>query len=772
MGISGLLPLLKSIQKPCNLRSFAGQAIGVDAYGWLHRGTVSCAIDLALGNPTTKHIDFCMHRVRMLLHFGIKPYLVFDGDHLPGKEGTNQERAARRKENMKEGKELMKLGKTSQAYTCLKKAVDVTPEMARSLIEELKQLKVDYVVAPYEADSQMVYLERKGIIQGIVSEDSDLLVFGAKCLITKLDQYGECIVINRDDFTKCREISLTGWSDAQFRQMAILSGCDYLANISKMGLKTAYLLLRKHKTFDRVLRAIQFDGQYSVPPGYADSFYQAEMTFLYQWVYCPLTERLVHFTEPEPDLDISTLLYIGHHFEPKIAAGVARGDLHPNTKLPIEFQQQQQQPLVPPRKSIGLSRKSVIETPDLKKSKTIESFFKSRRQPLAELDPNLFTPSPSQRQALQQNRGSWSASPAPARPALPRSSTLSASITPHRTVSEPHDRRQSAPHPSKRQRLCSDSLALADASGSARVESGTSRFFASSTMTEPSPSTRSKKASKTDFDLWSDDSLEEAMAEMPDPSVTEDVTKKSKNSIFGETESCADSQSTDGSQSIFSQRSGKVTPATSCSQASSFGDPLPDEIKELRAKFMYQPTSLEPSRPALKRTGSGKAKSSLSRTVSAPLLAAAKPGYFSLGRYAAERSINSSTHPTQTTSRKTAGLPPSFGRKNEELHSSSASSSFTSQTPPPPSATESVTEVANSQSDIKDSAWEAMEAEVVVAAIAESPVKQAGVTGAGKGSEDLLLVPDSASEGEEENDDGLDAVRRKLDLGRFRLGAV
>lgn len=51
----GLLPLLKSIQKPCNLRKFAGQTIGVDAYGWLHRGTVACALALALDKPTTKY---------------------------------------------------------------------------------------------------------------------------------------------------------------------------------------------------------------------------------------------------------------------------------------------------------------------------------------------------------------------------------------------------------------------------------------------------------------------------------------------------------------------------------------------------------------------------------------------------------------------------------------------------------------------------------------------------------------------------------------------
>ena len=54
LTILGLLPLLKSIHKPCNLKKFAGQTIGVDAYGWLHRGTVACAIELALGKPTTK----------------------------------------------------------------------------------------------------------------------------------------------------------------------------------------------------------------------------------------------------------------------------------------------------------------------------------------------------------------------------------------------------------------------------------------------------------------------------------------------------------------------------------------------------------------------------------------------------------------------------------------------------------------------------------------------------------------------------------------------
>ena len=63
------------------------------------------------------------------------------------------------------------MGKPSQARLELQKAVDVTSKMARQFIDTIKVLDVPHIVAPYEADAQLVYLEW----QGIISEDSDLL---------------------------------------------------------------------------------------------------------------------------------------------------------------------------------------------------------------------------------------------------------------------------------------------------------------------------------------------------------------------------------------------------------------------------------------------------------------------------------------------------------------------------------------------------------------------------------------------------------------------
>ncbi|KAL3482430.1 PIN domain-like protein [Aspergillus californicus] len=529
MGIKGLHGLLKSIQKPCHLKKFSGQTLGVDAYGWLHRGTVACAVDLALGRPTTKHVDFVLGRVRMLLYFGVVPYLVFDGDDLPSKSGTEEQRQTRRTESKVLGMELHRKGRTAEAYQEFQKSVDVTPLMARQLIEELKKLDVQYVVAPYEADAQLVYLEQHGYIDGIISEDSDLLVFGAKRLLSKLDQHGDLIEINRADFTACREVSFVGWTDADFRRMCILSGCDYLPNIARIGLKTAYRSIRTYRNVERALKMLQFDSQYHVPPDYLQNFKQAELTFLYQRVFCPKAGRLVTLTVPEDDVKLEELSFIGGDMAAEIAVGVARGDLDPATKETLVVKPLNTSTIEHNKPSHSLNRRQTIGSfSELKPSKPIKSFFTPKRVPLAELDPNSLTPSPSQQRLLHRHANtSWEPSPAPVQPLGVRSAP---SIGPSNRLSSPLVRsadrssflaRASKPstlQPVKRQRLCSE----ADEASLLTTPDCRSRFFAPGSN-DCSPSggqrlNRNKKVRKSTLDVFSDDTAEDIMSQLPDPS--------------------------------------------------------------------------------------------------------------------------------------------------------------------------------------------------------------------------------------------------------------
>ncbi|KAK5284401.1 Rad2 nuclease [Exophiala xenobiotica] len=511
MGIKGLLPLLKSIQKPCTLKKFTGQTIGVDAYGWLHRGVLGCAFALALGKPTTIHIDFVLSRVRMLLDFGVTPYLIFDGDNLPSKAGTNAARRKRREESKTLGLELHRAGKTSQAQQELQKSVDVTPLMARHLIEELKKLNVQYIVAPYEADAQLVYLEQKGIIDGILSEDSDLLVFGAKRLLTKLNQYGELVEIERADFPLCKDISLAGWTDTMFMRLAILSGCDYLPNIEKLGLKTAYGYVRKYKDVEKILRMIQFEGKLVVPNGYLDGFQQAELTFLHHRVFCPVTQKMVFLNELSPGVSDSDMPYLGPYVDPDTAIGVACGDLDPFSKKPLRLDYTKSIG----RPALGENRRQSYASPaELKPKKSIETFFKPQRQPLAELDPNSLTPSPTQQRLLERHRNaSWEPRLINSAPALRRSVTASVSTAAgtDRSAFLARASTMSTYQPPKRQRLCSDSM---DPSPSREVKE--SPFFAATSgEIEASPLAEKKgkvkKSRRSRFEVFSDSSAGEVL---------------------------------------------------------------------------------------------------------------------------------------------------------------------------------------------------------------------------------------------------------------------
>ena len=561
--------------------------------------------------PGDRHIDFVLHRVRMLLYFGVTPYLVFDGDNLPSKAGTEQDRHRKRQESKALGLELQRKGRMPEAYQEFQKAVDVTPYMARQLIEELKTMKVQYVVAPYEADSQMVYLEQQGLIHGIISEDSDLLVFGAKRLLSKLDQHGNCIEINRANFTACREVSLVGWSDADFRRMCILSGCDYLVNIPKMGLKTAYRSIRKHRTVEKALRMAQFDGQLQVPADYLANFKQAELTFLYQRVFCPNAKKLVTLTVPEEGVNLDELPFIGGDVDPEIAAGVASGDLDPMTKGPIVLK-----PLAAGKLPLGISRRQTLgSSSELKPSKSINSFFTPKRTPLAELDPNSLTPSPSQQRLLERNaNNSWQANSAPLRSSLARSTPLRAfsdqGLSPmvrsvERNSFLANAARASTLQPTKRQRLCSETE---DDQLPARPDNR-SRFFAPSTE-QASPSglkySRSKKQRKSTLDVFSDEIAEDIFSSIPDPASKGEAVGSQADTSQGGAEAPSDPQIAKSGSSVESQDKQAQSTSEPTTETAKFDRALDYHVERqnstMMSKYVFNSNSKPESLPRSTQT--------------------------------------------------------------------------------------------------------------------------------------------------------------------------
>lgn len=334
MGVTGLHQQLKEIQTPKNLSEYKGKTLAVDTYGWLHKAIVSCAQELCQDQPTNKYISSVTKKIEMLRYFGVEPYLVFDGASLPTKAQTANERRLKREEAQRKANQLVNSGNRKLAWKEFMKAAAVTSSMAKSVMLELDRLNVKYVVAPYEADPQMVYLEKIGEVDGILSEDSDLLIFGCKKLITKLNDFGECIEINRENFHKVRSINgLSTFTPEQLRLVAMLSGCDYTKGVPGIGLKTAFNLVKKYNSLDRVLMALRAEGK-KTPEDLEDEFLKANLAFQYQKVFDPRTKSLETLNGyPENfsyDMEIVEQC-CGLTLDSTIHIGISNGKLHPNT---------------------------------------------------------------------------------------------------------------------------------------------------------------------------------------------------------------------------------------------------------------------------------------------------------------------------------------------------------------------------------------------------------------------------------------------------------
>ncbi|XP_062429626.1 exonuclease 1 [Rhea pennata] len=339
MGIHGLLQFIKEAAEPTHVKKYKGQAVAVDTYCWLHKGAYACAEKLAKGEPTDLYVAFCMKLVDMLLSFGIKPILVFDGCTLPSKKEVEKARREKRQASLLKGKQLLREGKLSEAREWFGRSVNVTHVMAREVIKAARAQGVDCIVAPYEADAQLAYLNKTGMVQAIITEDSDLLAFGCKKVFLKIDKFGNGLEIDQARLGNCKQLGNV-FTEEKFRYMCILSGCDYLPSIHGIGLAKACKLLKLANNPD-IIKVIKKMGQYlkmniTVSEEYIEGFTRANNTFLYQLVFDPVNRKLVPLNAYGDDVDSETLIYAGRHFGDVTAFQIAVGNVNIDTMERID----------------------------------------------------------------------------------------------------------------------------------------------------------------------------------------------------------------------------------------------------------------------------------------------------------------------------------------------------------------------------------------------------------------------------------------------------
>eukprot|EP00526_Cylindrotheca_closterium_P003118 CAMPEP_0113639228 /NCGR_PEP_ID=MMETSP0017_2-20120614/20573_1 /TAXON_ID=2856 /ORGANISM="Cylindrotheca closterium" /LENGTH=1563 /DNA_ID=CAMNT_0000550419 /DNA_START=18 /DNA_END=4706 /DNA_ORIENTATION=- /assembly_acc=CAM_ASM_000147 len=108
----------------------------------------------------------------------------------------------------------------------------VTDEMKAEVMQLLHLCGVPFVEAPAEAESQCVMLEQLGLVDGVVTEDSDAFVFGGKHVYKNIfDDKKYVEIYNAQDAE--REMNLT--RDGMVG-LALLMGGDYTQGVNGVGI--------------------------------------------------------------------------------------------------------------------------------------------------------------------------------------------------------------------------------------------------------------------------------------------------------------------------------------------------------------------------------------------------------------------------------------------------------------------------------------------------------------------------------------------------------
>jgi len=198
MGIHGLLPFLKPLMKVTGIHEMRNKTVGVDAMCWMHKGAFAQSQELVQGKDSDKFIHFFIKMCEVMRYHQVKPIIVFDGARLPAKLKEESERQDTRATAMKEALELLerkRMGEPIDERLLAAKcgsAIRVTGAMISRLMEALRQLSIQFIVAPFEADAQLAYMCRRGWVHAVISEDSDLLAYGCPRTLFKMDQNGAC----------------------------------------------------------------------------------------------------------------------------------------------------------------------------------------------------------------------------------------------------------------------------------------------------------------------------------------------------------------------------------------------------------------------------------------------------------------------------------------------------------------------------------------------------------------------------------------------------
>lgn len=299
MGIKGLSALIKRFapegQKTVPLGGLARGWYAVDVSGYLYASQYN-----AEHKGKNNHIRDFFNLISKGAEHGLRFIFVFDGNtHSAAKQGTIEDRAEKTQGQKDRIKTLLNLDPVAderqtssdlkalglarlkgdlpaedriELGLLLRNFIVITPQCYADLKLLFQYLGTPFIRAQGEADFVCAALSRAGLVQGVISEDMDMLSHGVGLLVRGL-------MNARSNDVTCYtlEAVLTGMelTLAQFHELSVLCGCDYAGKLDGVAGVRGLTLLKKFKTIAGILA----DGKIKAPAEFPEAAARAVRIF-------------------------------------------------------------------------------------------------------------------------------------------------------------------------------------------------------------------------------------------------------------------------------------------------------------------------------------------------------------------------------------------------------------------------------------------------------------------------------------------------------------
>jgi len=295
MGIKNLRIILNQKCKLAintrKLDSYRGMTLGIDLSIFLYKYLYN----------NDDHIEGLTRLILRLLKNQITPLFVFDGKPPKEKYETLQERRERREYLIKKKNlidniiniekndydnfknkvmELTDNNKLSlddeeiksyfeksdeelqiESDKIAKKIIYVTPEHINAAKKLFDLFGIKYINSPCEAESLLAILCKDNIVDGCISEDTDILVNGGYLFLRNFNSEKNTV----EEYCLHGILNNLNITYEQFIDLCILCGCDYTTKINGLGPITAHKLITKYGNIETI---IENNNKYIIPDNF------------------------------------------------------------------------------------------------------------------------------------------------------------------------------------------------------------------------------------------------------------------------------------------------------------------------------------------------------------------------------------------------------------------------------------------------------------------------------------------------------------------------